>query len=81
MPPIGPRSGQTEIINFVSPKSRPAPRWEMSDHESDGDYGNSSAASACSGEIDYEIVDNNSNDEEIDDQSPENACLGDQSDS
>ena len=46
-----------------------------------GDHGDSSAASTSSGEIDCEIVDDNSYDEKIDDQSPENSCLGDRSDS
>ena len=53
----------------------------MSDHESDGYHGDSSAASTSSGEIDCEIVDDNSYDEKIDDQSPENSCLGDRFDS
>jgi hypothetical protein len=52
----------------------------MSDHESDGDHTDSFAASTSSGEIDCEIVDNNSSEEKIDEQSRESALLSNQSD-
>ena len=53
-------------------------------HKSDWDHScsnsDSSAASTSSGEIDCEIVDNNSSEEEIDEQSHESALLRNQSD-
>ena len=53
-------------------------------HKSDWDHScsnsDSSASSISSGEIDCEIVDNNSSEEEIDEQSHESALLRNQSD-
>ncbi len=52
----------------------------MSDHESDVDHTDSLAASTYSGEIDCKIVDNNSSEKEIDEQSHESALQSNQSD-
>ena len=49
---------------------------EMSDHESNEDHEDSSDASSSSGDIDCEIVDDSSRDEEIDEQLHEEECLG-----
>jgi hypothetical protein len=60
------------------PKSRPEPA--SFHHEFDGDHADSSAASTSSGEIDCEMVDNNSSEEEIDEKSHESALVSNQLD-